>query len=199
MFLQEDKFPQLITWHWRTNITKKNQPDKASSAEAVIPDLIPMSTQDMNNIKRWQWMLLVITVIVERERSFIPIPEMIKNRKDQQVLKVNWEARSLDSKVMTIPKVFLASKIFKDLMRTIPRWSKVDHKLDLKWKASQDLSSIAFSEKKELKQIKKAKKDLLFLRKIAFFRRLHIWGKSKKWPNNSQKKQLRLRTLMMFK
>ena len=72
------------------NITKKNQIrenqiDRAFSAKDQ--DHIPMSMQDMNNIKRWQWMLLVITAIVERERSFIP--DKIQNLKDQQVSKVN--------------------------------------------------------------------------------------------------------------
>ena len=64
-------------------------------------------------------MLLVITAIAERERSFIP--DKIQNLKDQQVSKVNLEAKSLDSKVTTIPKVFLASKISKDLMKRTPQ------------------------------------------------------------------------------
>jgi hypothetical protein len=66
------------------NITKKNLPEIVL---LEIKDPILTLMQDMKNINKWRWMLPVTIVIVERERPFIP--EKIKNKADQLVLKVN--------------------------------------------------------------------------------------------------------------
>ena len=66
----KDKFLQSITWPWRNNTTKKNQPEKALSEEQE-QDLTLMWMLVMNNIKSWLKMSKVTIVIVERERLFI--------------------------------------------------------------------------------------------------------------------------------
>lgn len=80
----------------------------------------------MNNSRRWLPIFRVTIATAERERQFTP-GKMGKKLVDQQVLRVNLEARLGRIQERMILKVFLASRTCKDLMKTINNKSKAVH------------------------------------------------------------------------
>ena len=197
MSLPRVKFHQLIIWIYKKSITKENQLEIAFLEEIQEPDPIQTWMQVMNNIKRWPKMCKVTIAIVEREKQFI-LEKMDKKWADQLVLRVSLEAKLGRIKVKMIRKVFLASRICKDLMKTINKsWTvqKLVAKQEKVW--NLDLSSILRSEE----QINRAKsiENHNYLKQTAFSRSLLSWEKNKKWQNNSRKNQLQPKLLMTFK
>lgn len=114
------------------------------------------------------------------------------------MLRVSLEAKLGRIKVKMIRKVSLASRICKDLMKTIVKsWTaqKLVAKPEKVW--NLDLNSILRSEE----QINRPKliENHNYLTKTAFFLRLLSWEKNKKWQNNLRKKQQQPKLLMTFK
>ena len=142
----------------------------------------------MNNIKRWLKTFKVTIAIVEREKPFI-LEKMDKKWADQLVLRVSLEAKLGRIKVKMIQKVSLASRICKDLMKTINK-SRTVQKLAAKPEKVWNLDLSLTLRSEELINRPKPIENHNFLNKTAFSQRLLSWEKNKKWQNNSRKKQL---------
>lgn len=135
----------------------------------------------------------VTIATVVRGKQYIQ-EKMERNKADQQVSEVELEVKLVHIKVIMILRVCLVNRISKDLMKMIKQLWTVKTIVKLKvWNLNLNLILYLVSKRNNLMR------DLIFQNKTVFFQKHLSWERSKKWLNNSRKKQLLPKDLMMFK